>query len=100
MSTLTTIVTAPTNEFITIVNELGYQEFVSSIDSQTGLPVTIPNPESQQAFFERYVKELIVNDFTRVKIRAIDNAIRDERTAEKEALKTAIASAVSVTFTP
>lgn len=100
MSTLTTTVTAPLQEFITIVDELGYQQFVGSIDSQSGLPVTIPNPESQQAFFERYVKELIVNDFTRVKIRAIDNAIRDERTAEKQALKTAIANAINVTFTP
>jgi hypothetical protein len=45
------------------------------------------------------LKELIVKDFTRAKVKAIDNAIRDERTAEKEALKTAIAGAVNVTFT-
>lgn len=99
MSTLNVTVTAPLQEFITIVDELGYQTFVSSLDAQTGLPTTIPNPESQQAFLERYVKELIVKDFTRAKVKAIDNLIRDERTTEKEALKTAIAGAVSVTFT-
>lgn len=93
MSKLTTTVTAPLNEFITIVNELGYQEFVL-VNA-----VIVPNPENQQAFLERYVKELIVKDFTRAKVKAIDNAIRDERTAEKEALKTAIAGAVNVTFT-
>lgn len=93
MSTLNVAVTAPLQEFITIVNELGYQEFVLSGAS------VIPNPESQEDFLKRYVKELIAKDFTRAKIKAIDNAIRDERTAEKEALKTAIAGAVNVTFT-
>lgn len=99
MSKLTTTVTAPLNEFITIVNELGYQEYVGTIDAQTGQTTTIPNPENQQTFLQNYVKKPIVDDFTKVKIKAIDNAIRDERTAEKEALKTAIAGAVNVTFT-
>ena len=97
MSTLTTTVTAALNEFIIIVNELGYQEYVTNPDLQIG--GTIPNPENQQAFLERYVKDLIVKDFTKVKIKAIDNAIRDERNTEKDALKTAIANAVSVVFT-
>lgn len=97
MSTLTTVVTAPLQEFITITSELGYQEFVTNPDLQVG--GTLPNPETRQAFLERYVKELIVKDFTKVKVKAIDNAIRDERIAEKEALKAAIAAAVSVAFT-
>lgn len=99
MSSLNVTITAPLQEFITIVDELGYQTFIGSVNSQTGQPETIPNPEGQQAFLERYVKELIVKDFTRAKVKAIDNAIRDERTAEKEALKTAIAGAINVTFT-
>lgn len=99
MSTLTTVVTAPLQEFITITDELGYQEFVPNIDPQTGLNGVIPNPDTRKVFLEKYVKNLIVSDFTKVKIKAIDNAIRDERTAEKEALKTAIANAVNVTFT-
>lgn len=99
MSTLTTTVTAPLNEFITIVQELGYQEYVGTIDAQTGQPATIPNPETQVVFLTKYVKKLIVDDFTKVKIRAVDNAIRDERIAEKEALKTAIADAITATFT-
>jgi hypothetical protein len=99
MSKLTVEVTAPLAEFIAIVDELGYQTFVGTIDSETGIPTTIPNPETQQAFLERYVKTLIVNDFTRAKVKAIENAVRDERTAEKEALKTAIGNAVNVTFT-
>lgn len=98
MSTLNVTVTAPVQEFITIVDELGYQTFVGAIDPETNQPTTIPNPETQQAFLERYVKTLIVTDFTRAKVKAIDNAVRDERTAEKEALKTAIGNAISVTF--
>jgi hypothetical protein len=93
MSTLNITVTAPVGEFITIVDELGYQQFVV-----TGEGV-VPNPENQQAFLERYVKTLIVTDFTRAKVKAIENAVRDERTAEKEALKTAIGNSVSVVFT-
>ena len=93
MSTLTTTITAQLQEFITIVDELGYQEFVFAETE------VVPNPETKQAFLERYVKELITNDFTKAKIKAIDNEIRDERTAEKQALKTAIAGAISVNFT-
>lgn len=100
MSTLNVAVTAPLQEFITIVDELGYQTMVARPNAETGLVEVVPNPENQQTFLQNYVKKLIVDDFTKVKIKAIDNAIRDERTAEKEALKTAIANAVSVTFTP
>lgn len=96
MSSLNVTVTAPLQEFITIVNELGYQEFV--VLNVNGEASVVPNPENQQTFLQNYVKTLIVDDFTKVKIRAIDNAIHDERTAEKDALKTAIAAAVNVNF--
>lgn len=99
MSSLNVTVTAPVQEFITIVDELGYQAFVGTVDPETNQPTTIPNPENQQTFLENYVKRLIVTDFTRAKVKAIENAVRDERTAEKEALKIAIGNAVNVTFT-
>lgn len=96
MSKLTIEISAPVEEFITIVNELGYQ---SQVLNPEQISTTIPNPENQQTFLQNYVKKLIVDDFTKAKVKAIDNAIRDERIAEKEALKTAIANAVTVTFT-
>jgi hypothetical protein len=99
MSSLNVTVTAPLQEFITIVNELGYQTMIARPNAETGLIEVVPNPENQQTFLEKYVKKLIVDDFTKVKIKAIENAVRDERTAEKEALKTAIGNAISVVFT-
>lgn len=98
MSKLTTTVTAPLNEFITIANELGYQEFVPSLNTTTGATEVTPNPVDRRAFLQNYFKAITVNELAKVRLRAIEQAVLDERTAEKEAVRASLNNAVAVTF--
>lgn len=96
MATLNITITAGLSDFNLFADELGYNDNITTIVSN--LPVISPNPQSRQQFLQEQFKKVTTDWLTSKKIIAIDNQIRDQRIAEKDALKTAINNAVSVNF--
>lgn len=93
MATIDIKITATMAQFSTFADELGYMTMViEEIDSEP-----IPNPETKQAFLERKMKEIVVQELFRRKAMEVDRQVREEKIAEKEVLRTGIESAVSVT---
>lgn len=96
MPTVNIGITATVKQLEDFANELGYQEFVHSM---VGTEIqTIPNPVNRQSFLQAYFKNMTVDELSKVKVRAIDNAIKSERELEKQAIRNSIDSAVAVTF--
>lgn len=95
MATINISITAPSNQLNKFADELGY--FPKVLDEND---VVVDNPQNRQSFLQDYFKQLTVNELARVRIKAIENAVRDERETEKQALRTSLNSNVTATFTP
>ena len=93
MATLQIAITANLTQLSTFADELGYQEKAMSADGNI-----VDNPRDKKDFLQSYFKTMVVEELTKVKVRAIDNAIRDEREAEKQAFRDSVSSAITVTF--
>lgn len=96
MATLNISITASVAEFGIFADELGYNKEVT--DFNNGTPITTPNPQTKQAFLEEQFKNVTTSWLAARKVQAIDQQIRDQRVAEKEAIKSAIEGAVNVHF--
>lgn len=99
MVTVNIAITATVKQLEDFANELGYQEFVPNI-TENGLDGVIPNPQDRRAFLQAYFKRTTVDELSKVRLRAIEQAVLDARENEKEVVRKAIRSAVNVTFTP
>ena len=98
-------ITASLQDFSTFADELGYQTLVPKTEDELALlpePIAIedrlkPNPQGKQEFLEDYFAKVTINELFRRKATAIDIQVNDAKNAEKESIKQAITSAVSVT---
>ena len=83
----------------TFADELGYLTNVAVGEEPDGTTIMGANPQTKQEFLAEYFKVVTVNELAKVKVQAIDREIRDQRVADKEAIKTAIANTVTVSIT-
>jgi hypothetical protein len=98
MAKLTFDVTATALEFDNFADRLGYMEEVS--DLVLGEVIVSPNPETRNAFLLRTLKEQIATTFYNPFVADIEREVRDQRNADKEAMRATVRDRVAVTFTP
>lgn len=99
-------ITATLAEFSTFADELGYQAQVSKSEAELALlsePISIqdrlkPNPQTKTEFLIEYFRRITVNELARVKITNIQRQVDLAKEAEKEAMRTAISNAITVTI--
>lgn len=91
-------ITATIAQLEAYADKLGYQEFVSVLDSNTSETTTTPNPQTRQSFLQNYFKWFVVEELAKVDVRAIEKEIRDQREADKQVVKDVISNAIAVTF--
>ena len=96
MSQLNISITANTSDFNQFADELGYNAEVITIVNN--VQVASPNPQTKLEFIQAQFKAMTIAWLAAKKIAIIDQQIMDQRTAEKDAMRAAITSAVAVNF--
>ena len=97
MATVNIAITATLSQLGTFADELGYQAFI--LDPQSpGESNVIPNTEARKAFLQAYFKGLVVSELSKIRVKSIDQQIKDQRETEKQAFRDAVSNAVEVTF--
>jgi len=96
MAKLTFEVTATQAEFSNFADRLGYMSEISNMVD--GEVVVTPNPETKQAFLLRIIKEDVASKFYAPFVSDIDQEVRTERDADKEAMRENVRARVAVTF--
>ncbi len=99
MAKLTFQVTATTQEFSNFADRLGYMATITTGFDTEGKPITAPNPEKKQDYLLRVLKEQIATTFYNPFVQDIDREVREQREADKEAMRANIRNRVAVTFT-
>lgn len=99
MATVSININASIAQLSNFADQLGYQEFIITLDEQ-GNQTQSANPIDRKAYLQDFLKTVVVDKLSEVKIKAIDKEIRDQREAEKQAFKDAVNLAVAVTFKP
>lgn len=97
MATVNITITATVSQLSSFADELGYLPQIAVGAEADGTTIIGANPQSKQEFLAEYFNKVTVNELARVRVGAIDREIRDQRAADKEAIRKAIASAVAVT---
>ena len=93
MAKINIAITATLTQFSEFADELGYMSEILDIDTDTA----IPNPQSKEDFLVEFLNKSTVDTLSAVRLRAIDQEIRDLRIADKATIVTGIEGAVNVT---
>lgn len=78
----------------------GFADRLAYVPEITVDGIATPNPETREVYFERKLTEIVSSVLSAPYIAEIDQVVRNEREAEKEALRANIRSRVQVNFVP
>lgn len=92
MTTINIAITATLTQFSEFADELGYMSEIADAELNP-----IPNPQSKEDFLVEFLNKSTVDTLSAVRLRAIDQEIRDLRIADKATIVTGIEGAVNVT---
>lgn len=92
MSTLTYTITGTQVEFEGFADRLGYMPVVT-VDL-----LEVPNPESKMQFIQRLMKEAQDRLFYSPYVTEIEQTVRNQMEAEKDAIKTDIRNRSTINF--
>ena len=92
-------VTATVAKLSEFADELGYLDPIAVGAQIDGTTIMGPNPQSKQDYLAERLKAITVDSLAQVKTSVIDKEIRDQREADKAAVRDAIGNAIAVTVT-
>lgn len=98
MAKVNITITATLAQLSTFADELGYLSQIAVGQEANGDTIMGANTQTKQEFLVERLKAITVNALSRVRTDAIDKEIRDQRTADKETIKSQIESAIAVTL--
>ena len=95
MAKLTIDITATLTAFSNYADQLGYQAVVPD---QADPTITVPNPETKQAFLARNIKHIVATALAARSVEAVRTVKNDEFQAQKTTLEDKIKNAMTVTI--